>query len=462
MCEHHVHDNCDDLDCGATAQVGETKVTDFDDLLTRARFIRDLPEYRRARAGFVGFGATKAGDRVLLAVDTQYDRDVVQAVATALRERGAHVDTLWVDYGPDREFEYEDEIAVLMRRVPWAENPRRWEGRPWIEEMAEREKYDLLIHGKGGPVLQNTPYRYEQLPWLGREHFTRWQTMYPQELLSAISQTTWDVIWQKGKGGRVHLTDPEGTDLTFTLFEDYYGTCFGWVPEPKKAYGHLFAHPTIPLIDKVDTTGVAAGTTNHFGRPYPTIKAWVEGGCVQRIEGGAGYGDAWRDMLEESRKTQYPFFPRPGLFYLFEMAIAGHPKIVRPGNINMLSSGGHEWERQRSGIIHLGFGTMWRHDQEAWAAERRILYGHLHIHLLFPTYELTTREGEVIKVIDKGRLTSLDDPKVRAIAAKYGDPDELLREDWIPDIPGINLGGSYDDYGRDPASWIYKAVAGKI
>jgi len=28
----------------------------------------------------------------------------------------------------------------------------------------------------------------------------------------------------------------------------------------------------------------------------------------------------------------------------------------------------------------------------------------------------------------------LDDPEVRRAAAKYGDPDELLREDWIPEF----------------------------
>jgi hypothetical protein len=30
-------------------------------------------------------------------------------------------------------------------------------------------------------------------------------------------------------------------------------------------------------------------------------------------------------------------------------------------------------------------------------------------------------------------MLALDDPEVRKIAEKYGDPDELLREDWVPD-----------------------------
>jgi len=38
------------------------------------------------------------------------------------------------------------------------------------------------------------------------------------------------------------------------------------------------------------------------------------------------------------------------------------------------------------------------------------------------------------RIVEKGHLLALDDPEVRAIAAKYGDPDELLREDWIPEV----------------------------
>jgi hypothetical protein len=33
-----------------------------------------------------------------------------------------------------------------------------------------------------------------------------------------------------------------------------------------------------------------------------------------------------------------------------------------------------------------------------------------------------------------GRLTVLDDPEVRRVAAQHGAPDELLSEDWIPEF----------------------------
>jgi hypothetical protein len=114
---------------------------------------------------------------------------------------------------------------------------------------------------------------------------------------------------------------------------------------------------------------------------------------------------------------------------------------MRPGGIEKHSSGGFEWERRRSGVIHMGFGTLWRSDEEKWAGENGILYGHLHIHLLFPTFTITTRSGKEYTIIRNGRLTALDDPEVRKLAEKHGDPAELLSEDWIPQIPGRLLRG---------------------
>jgi len=394
---------------------------------------------------------------VLVAVDNHYDADVVRAIVIALREKGAHVDWLQVDAGPNREFTETDEIDVTMRQRPWRDAPRRWEGIPWIEEMAAREGYDLLIHGKGGPIPP-TSFRYEQIPWLGRDHFTEELITFPQPLLALVNQRTWDVIWQHGRGGAVRVQDPEGTDFTYSLNEAYYdGSHYGWWPEPRKVYGHLMAHPTPPLVPQADATGVVMGTTSHFNKPFPRIRLELEGGMVQAISGGGEYGDRWKDLLLETRHTQYPSFPHPGLFYLWEVAIGGHPKIQRPHNIHEHASGGAEWERRRAGIIHLGFGTLWRHSDEEWAAERGLWYGHLHVHLLFPTVTVYSRQGEHRVIIDRGHLSALDLPEVRELASHYGDPDLLLSEQWIPRVPGINAPGDYAEYAAEPWKFIYSA-----
>ena len=428
---------------------------DIAQLMPVAGALAGWRERRESHVGFVGYGDTGAGDKILIAVDREYDPAVPDAVARALRAKGAHVDILWIDMGePDREFDYLDEVRVIMRREPWEKNPRRWEGFPYVEDFAARRGYDLLIHGKGGPVPK-TGYRYEQIPWLRKEHFLQRSTTYPLDLHLLINRKTWEPIWDKGRGGRARLTDPEGTDITWGYWEEYYdGSRYGFSAQPRN--GHLFSHPVPPLLAKEDARGVVAGTTSHFSRAFPRVKVELEGGQIVNVTGGGAYGDAWRNLLEESRRTQYPCFPRPGLFYLWEAAIGTNPKILRPSHIERHSSGGFEWERRRSGIIHMGFGTMWRGPEESWAAERGLLYGHLHIHLLFPSLTVAAGDGAEFAVIRAGRLAALDDPEVRALAAKYGDPDELLKEDWVAEIPGITSPGSYEDYAKEPGKWIYK------
>jgi hypothetical protein len=256
---------------------------------------------------------------------------------------------------PDRKFGYLDEIEVIMRREPWDNNPRRWEGMPYIEDFALRRGYDLLIHGKGGPIPK-TEFRYEQIPWLRPEHFLQSSTTYPLDLHLLINKKTWDPIWEYGRGGRARLTDAEGTDISWTYWDEYYdGTRYGFSSTPRN--GHLFGHPVPPIIAKEDAAGVVAGTTSHFSRAFPQVKVELEGGQIVKIIGGADYGDAWRDLLEESKRTQYPCFPRPGLFYLWEVAIGTNPKILRPSGIEFHSSGGFEWERRRSGVIHIRYNV---------------------------------------------------------------------------------------------------------
>jgi hypothetical protein len=436
-------------------RVGDLRVTHLTDILKYAEFLAEQPEVRRRQVGFIGYGLTSPGDRVLIAVDNQYDPRIAESIAQALRSRGAVVDIISTDIGPDREFGYLDEMEAAIRKdgLSWEEKPRRWEGIPWVEDLAARRDYDLLIHGKGGPVPE-MPYRYEAIPFYTLEEFMSPSTIYPREINTLVCEKTWEMIYHRGRGGRVHITDPEGTDLSYTLWDEYYDGRYGW--NEKVLYGHVMGHPPTPIVEREDMTGVVAGTTSHFSRAFSRIQVRVENGRIQHIEGGAGYGDGWRELEEETSGTQYRGFPEPGLFWGWEMAIGTNPKIRRPSNIEMLSSGGFEYERLRSGVIHTGFGTFWRSPEERWCIENNLTYGHLHIHLLFPTFEVTTRDGESLRVIDHGRLTALDDPEVRDVAARFGDPDELLREDWVPSIPGISAEGDYEDYAKDPAKYIYR------
>ena len=48
---------------------------------------------------------------------------------------------------------------------------------------------------------------------------------------------------------------------------------------------------------------------------------------------------------------------------------------------------------------------------------------------------------------------------IRALASRYGDPNYLLTEDWIPEVPGINAPGDYmKDYAQNPGDYAFKVM----
>jgi hypothetical protein len=413
------------------------------------------------------------GERVLFVVSTKYDDVVIETFTRAIREEGARVDVIDLDLRhTDQEIDpWYDELPGLyvpegfegeMIRLTSTPAERTWEqgAEPteppllWWEEVATGNvpdrlvpEYDLLIWGPGGPIAEDQleHHRYERIPWQRAETLQTGYGSFPKELWNAIDEKTTEMI---RRAETVRLTDPEGTDLTFTNHFDDDGEYV-----PRGFPGHIFGHRTWPK-EETDTTGVVAGTLNHVNA-FPHVEVEVEDGKVVEVRGGGEYGELWREALEVTEQYQYHKYPGSGLFWLWEMAIGTNPKMVRPSSRDLSTVNFTANERFRSGVIHVGFGTPTASEIERRAAESGKPWGHVHVHLLFATYEATTADGETYTVIDDGHLTALDDPEVREVAAKYGDPDELLSEDWIPGVPGVNEDGDYhEDYASDPLDWL--------
>ena len=86
--------------------------------------------------------------------------------------------------------------------------------------------------------------------------------------------------------------------------------------------------------------------------------------------------------------------------------------------------------------------------------------GHIHVHNYFVTFEIKIQgTDDWYKIVDKGWFTCMDDSEIRAMAVKYGDPDELLNYDWVPPLPGINYEGDYfKDYAPDPVAFLKRRM----
>jgi hypothetical protein len=307
-------------------------------------------------------------------------------------------------------------------------------------------------------------------------------TAFPDDLWILAEQLIMDPIAFVDK---VTFSDPEGTNAWFDVTEEQGAK---WV---KGAYirGHIFLHPDQaggrypyslvdfpaeatewnPIEPRVNLNGTIAGTIGHTGF-FPNMQTIYKDSSLVDVKGGGLYGDILREFLFHYpgiNTLTYPFMKLPGYFHLFEIATGTNPKYFRDPD-NFVSpplpwANGHE-EIIRSGIFHLAIGaemvaepgshgpptTFWK-----FADDNNLPRGHgWHIHNYFPTYKVKVRNTDRwITLVDKGHQTSLDASEVRALASRYGDPDKLLAEEWVPQIPGINAPGKYEDYARDP--WTY-------
>jgi len=287
---------------------------------------------------------------------------------------------------------------------------------------------------------------------------------------------------------RLEITDPEGTNLSSDLTEEMAARWARGVYQQ----GHLYMFPNqatgrfpysvveYPAFQKKwnarsptpKPNGVIAGTANHAGH-FPRIEAHLKDGYIVDIKGGGIYGEAWREFLKYPRinEVTYPYHDRPGYWLLYETALGTNPKFYKRPDENM--RGQNSTERNRSGVLHFGHGIRVHHgpDSPEWAKEwvefttkNNLPNDHwFHVHTYFSTYRLRVRgtKNTWLTLINKGRMTALDNPEVRALSSRYGDPKDLLEEDWVPHIPGINAPGSYQEYAKDPwktVSAVFKKV----
>lgn len=286
---------------------------------------------------------------------------------------------------------------------------------------------------------------------------------------------------------RIEVTDPEGTnlwaDLTPEMAERWSqgayqrGHLYMFPNQATGRFGYSFvSYPGfqqkwLPREPIARINGVLAGTQGVGGFFPSRWEVTFKDGFIADVEGGGAFGAALKEFLQYPGLNErvFPYHKEPGFWYLYEIAFGSHPKAFRqPGPL--LESGSTGPERARGGVIHWGLGIRLWHDPDApteskaWAdfsKQHNTPFDHdWHTLTFFTTYRIRLRNAQRwVTLLEKGRMTSLDNPEVRALASRYGDPDYLLAEDWIPEIPGINVPGDYmRDYAPNPGAYSLKVL----
>ena len=383
---------------------------------------------------------------------------MVEAARRVLTKYGTKFTIEIQDKGPIPHWRGHDEVEYYLARTK--------ELAQWIEDWEEMDRqrlWDKVIMGYGGPILAERNIKIQRFPFIVPEHAISPAHLLPAEVLQAIDRWTWDRVRQ---ARRVHLTDPEGTDIRFTNHSDYWApdrSVFrrdhierGWpcnIPYGETYLpGHIWGRPPIFVADE-DGDGVICGTMNHIA-PYPRIELVLRNSVITDIRGGGVFGEKLRRVHAATKDVPYRGFNARGIMQWWEASIGTSPKIHRARKDFAAGYNCGLFERMRAGVVHIGFGTVLSSEQERQDALAGRLVGHWHVHLNFPTYVAEGGPDGDVTVIDRGRLKALDDPGVRAVAARYGDPDMLLREDWIPAVPGLNVEGDYNKhYAHDPMDY---------
>jgi hypothetical protein len=289
---------------------------------------------------------------------------------------------------------------------------------------------------------------------------------------------------------RVEVTDPEGTAFGYDADEV---SAKNWAAGVYQQ-GHLFMFPaqatgrfpySVVEYPSMGTTylpptqpevsGLIAATTSHAAS-FPRIEIKVTKGLISEIKGGGLYGEGMR-LLQNYPGTQeltWPFEQKKGYWWLYEAGTGTNPKYFKhPAEV---LEGNNLSERNVAGVIHWAFGTEvamgpdkvneWAPETEEFAMKNQVPRGHsMHQHNTMPTFQVRIRDlDQWVTLIEHGGLTALQDVGVRALASRYGNPDVILRRDYVPAMPGINAPGSYDVYARNPGaywkSWAESIEAG--
>ncbi|MBI4334740.1 MAG: hypothetical protein HY673_26095 [Chloroflexi bacterium] len=356
------------------------------------------------------------GQKVLFVNDTTADQLVVQALSAAALERGAHVDVITLE--GFRGLKDPGEMLDNMFSNNWY--PK------WVWDAANNYDIVLLMAfiKSAHTPLPDLPNKPEVDNWeITADLMLSDYEKFPVELRNAIDEVAWAKLFNSTS---VKWTDLEGTDLTIKL------TARDWEVATQrllKRTGNPYTHGHLMLpAPTTEMNGVWAISSITFGGPVPRTTMTVERGRVVKVQGGGKYGERLRQSFANNKDLFKSKCPGPGVNWITTIGICTNPSARRSPFFDELEGSARvcAWTfgHRRSGVVHTSVGEG----------------------LISPTYKIIRHMDNFFStlvtdkgiVIENGHLTALDDPGVRKLAEKFGDPAKLLREVWIPAVKGVN------------------------
>jgi len=216
------------------------------------------------------------------------------------------------------------------------------------------------------------------------------------------------------------LTDELGTDLRMEFFPwpkgDPFASSWAQVKESKvrrpAGTWEFFPVGTVPVCPKaVEGTVVFEHLEGYAGYLSEPIRLTVRKHRVVKVEGGAEA--RWLDKMIHRYKNGD---------YFCEFAWGINPRS--PLKEGLAVKAPDTLLFRRAGSFHCGVG-LW----PGMGVPSRFHWDGGGLKATFHLRDTT--------VIDRGYLTLLDDPEVKAVASKYGDPDRFLTYESAAPLPSV-------------------------
>lgn len=355
----------------------------------------------QALDNFAKVFAIRPGERVLMLTDQLLDTRVVDAVVGLAKARGAQVR---VYTEPDsRVTEVPEPVKGLLEQADFVVST-------WFCSI--EDPFCIAMRKKGQRWVKITYFRNLDLLHTP-------QARFPSEIVGALCRATAG-RYPRGQDFDLHFTDARGTDFRIGFTPETRGTMLSsnrWrgvtTAEEPGCYVHYLPTHGPNLWDRTSVRNDHAVRTPMSGVIYPQwavgfarpfeerIAVRFEGEYVSAVEGGSAEADILRDMLVGGRMIE-------GGGCGFNPKAPRH--TIYPAGSNA------------PGALHFGIDLAKPSDYI-----RRVLpdWEEPPVHMDLVCLDATVTAGPNT-LIDRGFLCALRDPEVVGIAARYGDPVELL------------------------------------